>query len=587
MTQPFILFDDVCATQAFLLHAFQAQDELLAHDLPQLDSRLKIGWARGWYCALFTDYELGLPLQKLPQRISGSLKILWFTHKKAIADVPQWLAEQGGHAAAGLSRMAWSEKETEYAAKIAAIQAAIARGDTYQINYTLRLRGKAYGAPPRLYACLRQNVPYGALACLPNGDWTLCFSPELFLRIHANGLLSTEPMKGTAPILGDGLDEQRAQDLQNDSKNRAENTMIVDLLRNDLGKLAEIGSVVVPEPFKVAAFGQVWQMTSEVRAQLKPQTSAAAIFQAAFPCGSITGAPKRKSMEWIDLLENLPRGLYTGSIGFLQPENNGIGFSGCLNVAIRTLQLKPNGSTFDAEYGVGSGIVIDSDAASEYAECGWKARFITDLRPECGLFETMRAQNQTIILLPQHLARLAQSAAALNVPFDEQAARKIIETELNQLDKELIYRCKLSLDSSGSLKWESATLTPLQGKQKVLLSDKSLKNQDFLRQHKTTQRAYWDELWQNAVKQDAFDSLAFNENGFLLEGGRSAVKILYENQWLTPHSDLDILNSITREQAIRSGSLKEAYITREMLLNAEKVCLGNALHGWLDVEVCV
>lgn len=585
----FVLFDDAHANQAFCLHGFQAQDELKATQLPELDNYLQSGWAHGWHCALFADYEWGLPWQKLAtnETHSGSLKIVWFKHKTAIDNIPIWLAQQGGCAPTGLSRMQWSESFADYTQKITAIQAAIARGDCYQINYTLRLKGQSYGHPIRLYARLRQKVPYAALAHLPNQTWVLCFSPELFLRIDSKGLLSTEPMKGTAPILNDGQDQQRATALRNDQKNRAENLMIVDLLRNDLGKLAQIGSVCVPEPFKVSAFGRVWQMTSEIQAQLKPQTSVAEIFQAAFPCGSITGAPKRKSMEIISKLECENRGLYTGSIGFLQPEpTSTLGFSGCLNVAIRTLTLHDNQTDgYDAIYGVGGGIVADSLAHHEYQECGWKARFITELPAEYGLFETMRADGQSIALLNKHLNRMQQSATALNIEFNEQIAHNLIKHHLSQLDKQQTYRCKLSLNVSGSLNLSINPYQALQGKQKVLISTHALPNHDPLRRHKTTYRQHWDKLWQQAQAQGAFDTLAFNQDGFLLEGGRSVVKILYKNQWITPKFSLDILNSITRENDLSSGNLKEALITQDMLINAEKICLGNALHGWFEVDI--
>lgn len=258
----------------------------------------------------------------------------------------------------------------------------------------------------------------------------LCFSPELFLKIGADGTISTEPMKGTAPILGDGQDERRAAELQNDPKNRAENVMIVDLLRNDLGKIAQTGKVRVPEPFKVSRFGSVWQMTSTIQAQALPNTSFADILRAAFPYGSITGAPKLMSMQIIESLEAEPRGLYTGSIGYLNPCAGGLGFEGIFNVVIRTLSLKPvsdpiSDDLYQGVYGVGSGIVIDSDPAAEYRECGWKARFLNELRPAFGIFETMRVENRQCRLLDLHLGRLKTSAQALNLPLPDDCETRI------------------------------------------------------------------------------------------------------------------------------------------------------------------
>ncbi|ULJ66872.1 bifunctional chorismate-binding protein/class IV aminotransferase [Wielerella bovis] len=580
---PFVLFDDARQAHAFVLQDFVYQDELNAEQLPQLDTHLQRAWANGLYCALFADYELGLPLQKLPASHTGSLKILWFKTRSIVANVDDWLTQHASTQPAGISTAQLNVSQAEYCQHIAQIHAAIQRGDTYQINHTLRLNMQTYGDPMRLYQRLRQNVPYAALARQPENIWTLCFSPELFLRIESTGTIITEPMKGTAPILHDGHDAERAQILQNDPKNRAENTMIVDLLRNDLGKIAHIGGVSVPEPFAVNAFGSVWQMTSRVEARVPRETTVARIFQAAFPCGSITGAPKRKSMEIIAQLEDTPRGLYTGSIGFLQPETDSeLGFSGCLNVVIRTLQLSPrHDGTFDGTYGVGSGIVIDSQAVDEYAECGWKARFICELRPECGLFETMRGEQGAIAWLPEHLARLAQSAHALNIPFDAAAAENCVRAVLPNMAADKVYRIKLSLSPQGSLNAEYAPLMPLSGQQRIRISDTILPRHDSLRRHKTTHRTMLDATWQTAEQHGAFDALLFNEDGFLLEGGRSSVMILLDNQWLTPAADLDILPSI----ALAKSSLKPkaAYITREMLYRADKICVGNALRGWIEV----
>lgn len=595
--QAFVLFDDAVQQQGVLLQQFIQQHDLTAEQLPELDKLLASGWEQGWHCAVFIEYEFGLQLQQLPlpAGINGQLHLYWFKQKTFLPSPLDWLQQQLTEEPAGISTPVIEEEFATYQSKIQAIHEAIRRGDVYQINYTTRLHMHTYGHPLKLYHRLRQAVPYAALAHLPNHHWTLCFSPELFLRVLPNGQVETEPMKGTAPILNDGLDEQRAEYLRHDSKNLAENLMIVDLLRNDLGKIAVTGSVQVPHPFTVTAFGKVWQMTSKVQAQLKPQTSVADILLASFPCGSITGAPKRKSMELIQSLENTPRHLYTGSIGFLEQDaNSPLGFTACLNVAIRTLALIPtptssqevanNNTAYIAQYGVGGGIVIDSQAQSEYEECGWKASFITQLRPECGLFETMRVHQQKIALLPYHLNRLAHSAHALNIPFQRQIAEELLYKTLSHLLPEQDYRLKLSLSAQGELQLEAH---PYQAPayHAVTISPHRLANHDPLRRHKTTSRAIFDQAWQTAVQLQAFDMLFFNQQGFLLEGGRSSVMIKFEEQWLTPALTLDILNGVTRQQALQQGIATEAYITEKMLYQASKIRLGNALHGWFEVEL--
>ncbi|EOC50772.1 chorismate binding enzyme family protein, partial [Neisseria meningitidis 2008223] len=426
------------------------------------------------------------------------------------------------------------------------------------------------------------------LSHLPDAEgqsaWTLCFSPELFLNIASDGTISTEPMKGTAPILGDGQDERRAAELQADPKNRAENVMIVDLLRNDLGKIAQIGKVCVPEPFKVSRFGSVWQMTSTIQAQALPDTSFADILRAAFPCGSITGAPKKMSMQIIESLEAEPRGLYTGSIGYLNPSSGGLGFEGAFNVVIRTLSLTPlSDGIYQGVYGVGSGIVIDSDPAAEYRECGWKARFLNELRPDFSIFETLRVENRQCALLNRHLCRLKAAAQALNLPLPDGCENQIKQYIAHLPDGS--FRVKALLASDG-ISLSRAVLNHLADKQRVIISPTVLSAQNYLRRFKTTHRTLFDQAWQTAETQGAFDSLFFNSDGILLEGGRSNVFVKHRGQWLTPSLDLDILNGIMRQAVLdepqkylQTNQVIETHITQKTLQEAEEIRLSNALRG--------
>lgn len=554
-----------------------------------LDSCLHEGWQRGLHVLVCADYEAGLPLVGLLGGESARLALHWFAHKRE-TDAESWLAAQCRDGEpAGISSPLWDTSETEYLEAVRRIQTAIARGDVYQTNYTVRLHLTAYGHPAKLYRRLRQPVPYGVYACLPDAQnqvhWVLCFSPELFLNIGSDGLICTEPMKGTAPVLGDGLDGQRARDLQADPKNRAENVMIVDLLRNDLGKIARTGQVRVPKPFKVSRFGSVWQMTSLIEAQAEPHTSAADIFRAAFPCGSITGAPKRMSMQVIADTETAPRGLYTGSIGFLEPCSGRLGFCGTLNVVIRTLELTPlSDGLYRGVYGVGSGIVADSNPAHEYAECGWKARFLSSLAPEFGIFETMRAENSRCALLPLHLGRLKTSAAALNLPLPADFAERI-RSRIAALPRGL-YRVKAALNVSDGLSIDAEPLGGEPPAAAVCIAETALSARDYLRRFKTDCRDVFDRAWRHAEAQGAFDSLFFNEHGHLLEGGRSNVFVRSGGRWLTPAENLDILNGVMRQavladpqQYLGADEVHESLISREMLLGADEIRLSNALRG--------
>lgn len=618
----FALFDDAVSGRAKRYQNHVESRFFRPEELDALDGALQKGWQKGLHAVLFADYEFGLPLTGVESERGGNLALHWFADCADI-DAASWLARHSDGLPAGISTPQSSVSETDYLDRIRQIHEAIRRGDTYQINYTTRLHLQAYGNPISLYRRLRQPVPYAVLSHLPDAQgqsaWTLCFSPELFLKIGSDGTISTEPMKGTAPILGDGQDERRAAELQADPKNRAENVMIVDLLRNDLGKIAQTGKVCVPEPFKVSRFGSVWQMTSTIQAQALPHITVADILRAAFPCGSITGAPKRMSMQIIESLETEARGLYTGSIGYLNPCSGGLGFEGTFNVVIRTLSLKPasspvsdgivsgiggpdsnmqdrtagqGGATpyrfqvhplYQGVYGVGSGIVIDSDPATEYRECGWKARFLNELRPAFGIFETMRVENRQCTLLDRHLCRLKTSAQALNLPLPDGCENQIKQYITDLPDG--AFRVKALLASDG-ISLSRAVLNHLADKQRVIISPAVLPAQNYLRRFKTTHRALFDQAWQTAETQGAFDSLFFNSDGILLEGGRSNVFVKHRGQWLTPSLDLDILNGVMR-QAVLDESQKylhtnqviETHITQKTLQEAEEIRLSNALRG--------
>lgn len=618
----FALFDDAVSGRAKRYQNHVESRFFHYKELDLLDDALQKGWQKGLHAVLFADYEFGLPLTGVESERGGNLALHWFADCTD-TDAASWLARHSDGLPAGISTPQSSVSEADYLDRIRQIHEAIRRGDTYQINYTTRLHLQAYGNPVSLYRRLRQPVPYAVLSHLPDAQgqsaWTLCFSPELFLKIGSDGTISTEPMKGTAPILGDGQDERRAAELQADPKNRAENVMIVDLLRNDLGKIAQTGKVCVPEPFKVSRFGSVWQMTSTIQAQALPHISVADILRAAFPCGSITGAPKKMSMQIIETLETEARGLYTGSIGYLNPCSGGLGFEGIFNVVIRTLSLKPasnpasdgivsvigdpdsnaqartagqGGATphpfetnppYRGVYGVGSGIVIDSDPAAEYRECGWKARFLNELRPDFGIFETLRAENRQCALLDRHLCRLKAAAHALNLPLPDGCENQIKQYIARLPDG--AFRVKALLASDG-ISLSRAVLNHLADKQRVIISPAVLPAQNYLRRFKTTCRALFDQAWQTAETQGAFDSLFFNSDGILLEGGRSNVFVKHRGQWLTPSLDLDILNGIMRQAVLdepqkylHTNQVIETHITQKTLQEAEEIRLSNALRG--------
>lgn len=595
----FALFDDADQAQARLLTEHRHSQYLFAHQLHEIDAHLQAGWQQGWHVCLLLPYEFGTALHLPDEPHPAPLSLHWFAQKQSLdaQQLTQWLQQTGGNEPAGLSHLQMREDQTGYLKTIANIQAAIARGDVYQINHTVRLDLTTYGHPAALYQRLRQrqSVPYGFLAHLPENQgarWTLSLSPELFLRILPDGHVETEPMKGTAPRLNDGQDEQRANTLAADPKNRAENIMIVDLLRNDLGKIAQTGGVSVPELFRVRPFGQVWQMTSLVRARLPDATPFAQLLAATFPCGSITGAPKRMSMSKIRQWESSPRGLYTGSIGHLKPHHSGLGYTGCLNVAIRTLTLQAirNSDCHQGNYGVGSGIVMDSNGQTEYQECGWKSRLISELPPEFGLIESLRAENGHAPLLPHHRLRLSIAAAQLRFPAPDDTLWQNVEHTIAQCQEASIVRIEYRADAPPNISVRpiGSGATPAH----VLIADTTLPRHHFLRRFKTTHRAVYDQAWQHAVQHQAFDALFFNEDGHLLEGGRSNVFLRLNHEWHTPSLDLDILDGIMRGQILanpqghlKTDRIQASHLTRADLHAADEIILANAVRGLIRVKL--
>ena len=624
--EPFALLDDASASEAAptsrLYTGFVREHR--CSDPADLDAtwaavQADLHGPQGLHAVLLADYEWGARLIGAAHRPPRSdepaaLRVLMFRRLQRLsADaVGAWLAERDDgqdHARAGTLNLTPSVDEAAFDAAIAAIHAAIADGETYQVNHTYRIDGQAWGEPIALYRRLRerQPVPYGALIALPaRADdarrWVLSRSPELFLR-HEAGLVTARPMKGTARrVAGDPLgDSETARELAGDTKNRAENLMIVDLLRNDLGRIATIGSVQVPQLFEIEPYATVFQMTSTVMARLQSAVDFPALLRATFPCGSITGAPKRRTMHWIHRLETQPRGLYCGAIGWVDapadPTQACENF--CLNVAIRTLTLgEPHNGLHHGlrplRLGVGAGIVMDSVAADERAECQLKARFLTALDPGFELFETLRGEpHYGIALMDAHLARLGRSAQALGFAFDEEAARTLLDEAAQALTGPT--RLRLALAHDGRLSLRQAALTPLPPERdggrgapvRLIVSPQRLPDAAPLAAFKTTLRSQYDAGVTAAEAQGAFDSLFFTRDGRLVEGGRSSVLLRLDGRWWTPPVSDGALPGVMRAQLLADPLVAagERSLTRADLQRAEAIWVSNALRGVLRAEL--
>ncbi|MBP1205721.1 para-aminobenzoate synthetase/4-amino-4-deoxychorismate lyase [Duganella sp. 1411] len=585
---------------------------LRCHDIgqwPQVLEQMRAALARGEYAVTLCAYELGAKLLDIGASATAPAatplaplaQILLFKHCARLtnAEVRDWLAARSFPVdrPAGVANIRANIDRRAFDAALARIHDYIEAGDTYQVNYTYRLRFDAFGGIHALYALLRgrQPVPYGALVGLEDGSAILSLSPELFVR-HQDGVLTARPMKGTAPAAPPAQAAEnilRATVLAADPKNRAENLMIVDLLRNDIARIARTGSVKVPALFEVHRYSSVLQMTSTITADLRDDATLGDIFDALYPCGSITGAPKRRTMEIIGELEPDPRGIYTGAIGWFDPGKEGKVGDFCMSVPIRTLALQaPDGlaGVCRGEMGVGAGIVFDSDAAAEYAECQLKARFLTGLKNDFEIFETMYATPQVGVRhRARHLARLAASAAYFGYAWDAAAANAYLDTACHMLADDAhqpppaggAYRLRLALGPSGAFSVQHAPLAPLTQPVRVLLADDATASGDLFLRHKTSIRARYDNAWRDAEAQGAFDTLFFNERGELTEGGRSSVFVRVDGRWLTPPLACGVLPGVMRAVLLDDPEWNagEAVITRAMLERAQDIVVCNALRG--------
>ena len=605
---PFALLDDCRAgTDAQrsrlyedLVHVHRCTDP---RSLNEVCSAVGRDLQAGLHAVLLADYEWGAKLLSVPvadaaaQR-DAALTVMVFARQRLLAraEVDAWLQQQAGEAPAGLLEQRPTVTRAEHAQAVKRIHQLIAAGETYQVNYTYRLHAQAYGPPVALYRRLRarQPVEFGALIRLPTGsaqDWVLSLSPELFAR-NDGGALQAKPMKGTAPRLADpAADAAQPRWLANDAKNRAENLMIVDLIRNDLGRVAVTGSVHVPRLFEVETLPTVYQMTSTVQALLRPGTGLAAVLRALFPCGSITGAPKIQTMKRIAELESTPRGLYTGAIGWLaRPSAAQDCPDFCLSVAIRTLTLGTEQQGLHAAtLGVGGGIVIDSVADDEYEETLTKLRFTRAFDPGVHLVETMHAQRGAgIRYRAQHQQRLARSAAALGFAFDANAVDAAIDAALPAIVSDGPQRLRLTLQFDGWVEVTVAPLTTLQEPVRVLLARRPLPpDEAALAAHKTSHRAGYERALAAASQAGAFDALFFGDDGHLTEGARSNVFVRLDSRWYTPPAGRGVLPGVMRAALLADPAFGacERPVTRAELLAAREIIVCNALRGALRAEI--
>lgn len=456
----------------------------------------------------------------------------------------------------------------EYDRSVARIRELIAAGDTYQVNYSFPLTSSFSGDAYAWYRnlCLAQGAPYSAYLNLGRYK-VLCLSPELFFERRGDHVI-TKPMKGTVKR-GRWLEEDRdlAQWLGDSSKDRAENVMIVDLLRNDLGKVSVPGSVRVSSLFDLERFETVWQMTSTVESTLKEGTSLVDLMTALFPCGSVTGAPKIRTMQIIRELERFPRGAYTGAIGFLKPGGDCI-----FNVAIRTVVIDTE--TNVATFGVGGGVTIDSTAEREYEECLVKSRFLHASPAEFQLFESMLLEDGEYFLLARHLERLRDSAAFFGFVF----CTEEITLALKRVGVAANGKVRLTLWKDGRIEIELSAIEPFESR-RVALATEPVDSSDRFLYHKTTKRDFYTA--QLAARPVCEDIIFWNERGEVTESTIANVVVSIDGQLFTPPVESGLLAGTFRNQLLAEGKIKERVITVEELKNIKEFYLINSVRRFI------
>ncbi|MBX3593604.1 aminodeoxychorismate synthase component I [Sphingomonas sp.] len=522
----------------------------------------------GLHAAGYIAYEAGHALEpRLGAPAAGDGPLLWFGlfdgHVRiAAAEVPAHLPDPGGAwiggARPGISR-------ADYDAAFARVREWIDAGDIYQANLTFRATVRVMGDPLAIYAAVRGRAAAGYGGVIWTGrDWLLSFSPELFLALR-DGELMARPMKGTAARgATPEQDAQVRETLARDEKQRAENLMIVDLMRNDLTRIAQPGSVAVPELFKVETYPTLHTMVSTVTARLRAGMSVGDAIAATFPCGSVTGAPKIRAMEVIGAVEPDPRGAYTGSIGRIDPDGDA-----AFNVAIRTLRLADGAGI--AEIGLGSGVVADSRAREEWDECLTKSAFLTRGQRRSDLIETMAFDPaQGIALLERHLARMKESAAAFGIAFDRHAVRNELQAATFRLRDPA--RVRLLLSPGGTVAIGTAPMPAAPaGPVRVALMRRPVAPHDIRLAHKTSDRRPYPRVG------GAFETLYVDAEGYLTEGSFTSIFVRRDGRLVTPPLTRAVLPGVLRAELIARGEAVEGELTPDDLRDG--LLIGNALRG--------
>ena len=572
MDIPVVLLDDATPGRERLLRFARPTAVISVSDPSEAGSafaQVEAALAAGQHVAGWMSYELGYVFEaRLSPRqwTARNVPLLWFGVFDAPIPIQPGELAPAGRAYAGPLRHEWDVER--YGERFARVHDYIAAGDIYQANLSFRSRFVFAGDPLALYLQLRSRAAAAHGAYIDDGTrQILSLSPELFFAIGADGRITARPMKGTAARGADDLSDVRARvALANSPKDRAENLMIVDLLRNDLGRLALIGSVSVPEIFSVETYPTIHTMVSTVTAQLKPATRAEKIVRALFPCGSVTGAPKIRAMEIIREVEQSPRGVYCGAIGYFAPDG-----SASFNVAIRTIAIRGG----EGELGIGGAVVQDSTAEAEFAECLLKARYFDGVRRPIELIETMGFHHR-FVRLERHLDRMQRSAEAFSLPFERATATRALDAAVIRARGPL--RVRVTLNEMGVFACDVSPLGDSPASWSYAISPQRVTSSDQLLRHKSSWREFYDdERVRLAALAGCDEAIFLNERDELSEGSRTNIFVRRGDVLVTPPLDAGVLDGILRRELIETGKCQEGVLTVDDLRG--EVFLGNSLRG--------
>lgn len=565
----------------FLFHS--PVQVLTAHtleEIPDLFRSMEASLANGQWIAGYFSYECGYHFEKIIPSYAhrSSFPLIWLgVYDQPMTVPPDLLEIEPPSQPTSIDAVRFSIDEATYRHSIETIQRYILNGDTYQVNYTGPMTFSIAGDEIELYFRLReqQHVPFGALLNLGEKK-ILSFSPELFFRRSGDRIMC-KPMKGTSPR-GRTTEEdaERIRWLRNDEKNRSENLMIIDLLRNDIGRITETGSVEVMDMYHVEKFETIIQMTSTVTGRLTPAVGYYDIFRSLFPCGSVTGAPKIRTMQIINELEPDHRGVYCGAIGFIAPEHEAV-----FNVGIRTIETDAG----TGRMGIGSGIVYDSDPKKEFDECNLKAKFLLTERPTFHLLETM-AWDGEYVFLAEHLSRLKDSAFYFQFRFDEETILSALKEFGAALPPDTQYRIRLRLTKNGTPVIESSLLQMDESPMLIKIADARTDSSDVFFHHKTTHRPLYNRYTAMAKNDNIVDYIFLNEHGNVTEGSIHSIFLELAGKLYTPPCSDGVLAGIYRRHVLTTKpDATEKSITLSELQNADAIYLCNSVRGWRKVTL--